>query len=404
MSETEEQAAAPRRKLSLTRRVAFAVIAAAMFFAIVVVCDRVAGLLSPPETASLLFPSGSRVRHESAEFDVTVTISSAGIRDEEYEPGEPAMRNRIVTVGDSFTFGWGVETENAWPNVVERTLNENSEKGDRFHQFEVLNFGFPGASPLDYVATATKALQHFRPQVLIVGTLQGDDLIQLSENQRQEPPLGKVIAQTFFPTFRRLLRGRVQRDPMKSYRETFVQSAQYARSQFSFEEKMLYEKLDEDVRDAFENGLLNPSLVQRAIKVPDHFFLPCGEDAIDVAQPLAETLRHLKQVCDSFQCKLIVAVIPDGPYVSAASGRGMARVGYTIGPELLTATRPDSVVSKACEQLDIPFVIQTDDFRSAALETGLYFPLDGHFNEEGHALFAKNLIGFIRPHINKAAR
>jgi lysophospholipase L1-like esterase len=393
MSAAEPQAKLPPKKRSLAKRLVFAAIATAVFLVIAVLCDRIIGAVSPALPSSLLFPSGSSVRHKSNEFDVSVAISDAGIRDQEYAPGTPpAGTHRIVTVGDSFTFGWGVETQDAWPNIVERTLSDTST-------CEVLNFGFPGSSPYDYEGTARKALQHFRPHVLIIGTLQGDDLIQLHEGQRQEKPLSKVVTQTLFPNFSRVIRGKVQRDPMKSYQETFRMAAQYAISTFSFEEKTRYTATASNVRDAFENGLLNPSLLQRAVKVPEHFLLPCeaeGTWRTTVTERLRDSLQRVRTACDSYDCRLVVAVIPDGPYVSPASGKGLQQVGYTISPDLLQTNVPDSIVMEVCKELGVPCLVQTAEFRTESKTTNYYFSMDGHFNENGHQAFAGRLSAFLK--------
>jgi len=399
MPEDAEGKTETRKRRSLRRRLLFSTIVGIAFFLLLLIADRVAGLFFPPTTESLLFPSGSRVRHESSEFDVTVSISKAGIRDRDYTAGTPPDSvYRIVAVGDSFTFGWGVESKNAWPNVVERILNSNrsKQKSSSTLRFEVLNFGFPGASPFDYETATAQAIRHFRPHLLIVGILQGDDLIQLQENRRQQKPLLPAIAELLFPTTRRLLRGHVQPQPMRSYRETFFRSQQYVRSKFSARERDRYAALSPRVRDAFEEGLLNPSLVQRAIEVPDHFLLPTdagGDWTMVAANRLSDSLLRIKRLCDSSDCRMIVAVVPNGPYVSPAAGEGMKEIGYTISPMLLQTDVPDRVVRDVCGKLEIPCLVQTADFRRVKTEN--YFPLDGHFNKNGQRRFAANLAEFL---------
>lgn len=66
-------------------------------------------------------------------MSVPVHINSDGLRDKEYPIARSNMR-RIIFLGDSLTFGWGVEQLNSFESILERRLNTWSP-------VEVLNFG-----------------------------------------------------------------------------------------------------------------------------------------------------------------------------------------------------------------------------------------------------------------------
>ena len=62
-----------------------------------------------------------------------VRINSSGFRDDEY-PLEKGDRWRIILLGDSLTFGWGVEKEETFEHRLEETLHSRSPT-------EIINFG-----------------------------------------------------------------------------------------------------------------------------------------------------------------------------------------------------------------------------------------------------------------------
>ncbi len=86
-----------------------------------------------------LVSSNARIGHvhrpggSSILMGVRVAINSDGLRDREY-PIERGDARRMVFLGDSLTFGWGVASEDTFESLLEAKL-------DQLHPTEVLNFG-----------------------------------------------------------------------------------------------------------------------------------------------------------------------------------------------------------------------------------------------------------------------
>ena len=72
---------------------------------------------------------------------VAVNINSHGWRDSEYSLQKPDGITRIMVVGDSVTFGYGVQLEEMFTKVLEQELNR---QGDR--RYEVISQGGAGAN------------------------------------------------------------------------------------------------------------------------------------------------------------------------------------------------------------------------------------------------------------------
>ncbi len=68
-----------------------------------------------------------------------LTINSLGMRDIEYERAKPAGVTRILVVGGSFTWGYGVADGENYTDVLEQVLTKSSDR-----KYEVLNSGVSG--------------------------------------------------------------------------------------------------------------------------------------------------------------------------------------------------------------------------------------------------------------------
>jgi hypothetical protein len=99
--------------------------------------------------------------------DKPVSVNSAGFRDREFSRRKPAGTKRILCIGDSYTFGWGVAAEDSYPKVLERTLGEG---------YEVLNLGVYGYNAAQVHATLQSVGIQYEPDIIIYG-FYWDDLL-----------------------------------------------------------------------------------------------------------------------------------------------------------------------------------------------------------------------------------
>src|SRR5579862_3865470 len=70
---------------------------------------------------------------------VPVSINSEGLRDREFSLEKPPDVYRVMMLGDSTTFGWGVKEEDTAAKFLERKLNSNLPAG--YSRAEVMNAG-----------------------------------------------------------------------------------------------------------------------------------------------------------------------------------------------------------------------------------------------------------------------
>jgi lysophospholipase L1-like esterase len=93
---------------------------------------------------------------------VPVRINSRGLRDREFAYAVPPGVTRILVLGDSITFGWGVPIEDSYPKVLERLLN-----ADEPGRYQVLNGGVGNYTTSRIIALYRYELHKYGAQVVV---------------------------------------------------------------------------------------------------------------------------------------------------------------------------------------------------------------------------------------------
>lgn len=104
----------------------------------------------------------ARVQWDSSSYE----IDSHGWRGPEFKPDYGADELRVVAIGDSCTFGKGVEESDTWPRQLERVLQGELGASRRVR---VANLGVNGYSSRDYLEVLKTQALALKPHVVIVG-------------------------------------------------------------------------------------------------------------------------------------------------------------------------------------------------------------------------------------------
>lgn len=115
---------------------------------------------------------GWRGRHTHHDFDVSYTIDPSGFR---FDPAQPKDKRgrRIAVMGDSFTFGLGVDDNQTFVSLL-------NQKGTNTY----LNLAVPGYSNDQEALLIEQELPIRRPDEVLLVVYVGNDLI---DNQRARP-------------------------------------------------------------------------------------------------------------------------------------------------------------------------------------------------------------------------
>lgn len=104
------------------------------------------------------------------DYDVRITTNASGMRGQEDYPVErvPGKR-RILLLGDSFPFGYGVEDNQAVSAVLEELLNAHAPGG-----YEVLNLAVAGFGQAEELVTWQARGRTYQPDVVVLFYFEND--------------------------------------------------------------------------------------------------------------------------------------------------------------------------------------------------------------------------------------
>jgi lysophospholipase L1-like esterase len=370
----------------------------------IVAVDQAIGLYSrvSPPGPLLVFPAHSRVSYHTPEFSFTAETNAIGIRDREVNL-QKKEKFRVLALGDSFTYGWGVDGAQAWPKVAERML---AEKG---RDAEVLNLGCPGSSVDAYALIAEKAIPLLQPDLVLVAVLQGDDLKQLDlgsttdklfklNGVRSDEGSDGVVA-TVLPHITALIARMPRSVSADEVREVWKGNVRGIQDRLSAEERERFAALDPDFKKLFLAGELNPWDVNAALKYPDYmdFTLhPDWEDVRRAVGSMAASLGIIHAAAGRANARVMAVSVPAGCYTCKKGLEARRREGFHLEDAALRSHAPDEVIRSAAKAAGVEFRTFLSRFREVGAGRDLYFEFDGHFNAEGHALFAEQVVELLQ--------
>lgn len=99
------------------------------------------------------------------EYSIHIAINSKGLRDREFPYEKPPGTRRVLCLGDSFTFGYGVEADETFAKLLGRSLDAGAAGGSRW---EVLNAGIGSTGTAHQLARYETEAHRYSPDVVVV--------------------------------------------------------------------------------------------------------------------------------------------------------------------------------------------------------------------------------------------
>jgi hypothetical protein len=124
-----------------------------------------------------------------------VSINSNGFRGKAILIDKNIQSIRIVGIGDSNMFGWGVKDEEAYLSVLSKTLNLNYSK----FSWEIINTAVPGYNTVVEVETLKEKGLQYKPDIVIIHYCKNDiDLPHFIREQEDYFSLNQLFIAKYF--------------------------------------------------------------------------------------------------------------------------------------------------------------------------------------------------------------
>jgi hypothetical protein len=142
-----------------------------------VLIERLSPQLVPDRYRHHKMVPNSRSSFRQQDFQYTQRVNNLGLRGDDVAEVKPANTFRVLTLGDSFTMGKGVEDRETFSQLLGRGLQQHVAACSGTTRIDVVNGGVDSYAPILSYIEARELFDRVQPD-LIVHSLDVSDLIQ----------------------------------------------------------------------------------------------------------------------------------------------------------------------------------------------------------------------------------
>lgn len=355
-------------------------------------------------------PPDYHEERRALEFSYEFRTNSQGLRYDEIPLAkESPKERRILVLGDSFTEGWGVGQEEAFPLVLERLF----QRPDRTIRF--INAGVAATGPEHQM----RILFHVGLRYEIDGVLlcvYMNDLRDTTAREDFRPRLrdtqrslaGDVLHATYPHIYALVHRVASLWTSERRRSDDLMARVKELASQRGISEEAVRawaERIPSELIEASDEGRFNGAFLARGLLEPDYWV-----GSIELARPAdRQRWRNMRAILDVMReelsdrgVPLAIAYIPSAvrydPRVHDPSHL-WRRAGFEMRETWLSGQAPfPRALSTWARSREVPFLDLTETFRSARVSEAprLYYPRDGHLTAKGHRLVAESIGRWLR--------
>ncbi len=305
----------------------------------------------------------SNLTHQTSEYTMHIQSDALGLRNTGVDYTRKTLP-RIVFLGDSFTYGIGVDGNDTFSALIEKKLRGKNKN------VQTINAGVGGYGTEQEFLLLQSHVDTFQPDAVVLGFFLGNDFEDNEINWRKfgVNEEGCIVSKTKDENGSFSLIGVIKSSRIVQVSYTIANQLQF----ISIEHEELRQKT-------------HPALKRYTV------------DANFDEVKFENTQQYIRKTNAFLQARNIpffVMLIPEKratnekELFSILEGRGYA------SDEILSLNPQDFLLS-LCAEESIPCLDLTPSFREETAYKQFFFPKDGHYTEEGHALTAEIATDFL---------
>ncbi|MFY9824081.1 MAG: GDSL-type esterase/lipase family protein [Thermoanaerobaculia bacterium] len=330
-----------------------------------------------PKVGHRMKPGLRGVLGNFAEFTTQVRINRLGIRGPEVGPKRPGVR-RILVLGDSFTFGMGVEENEAFPAQLA------AELGRRGVPAEGINAGMGGYGVPDEVRWFEQYGRETHPDVIVLGIFTGNDLQDAAPDR---PPA--------FISHGELL-DKAELSRSKLFHWLYQHSQLFALVKYS-----LPAPIDRTIRRALH--MPEPSAI-RGLREEMALYDPRNRPRAEQGGQASEAaIRRLLAETQAEHPIVVALLLPSKLQADDVEWNGALRQ-LGLASSQVDRALPNEIFSGVLARCGVP-TLDLTPILSEALRQGEvdFFPMDQHYTVAGNRRIAREAASFLRARVEPPA-
>ncbi len=379
---------------NILKKVTLIVFGITLVLALLMGIDRLVGAYLYKTGYFYAMNPGKVLVFDTLEYHTEATISAQGIRNDIVKNPKPNGTYRILAIGDSFTYGWGVYPKDSWVKKTEEFIRSQGKP------IEIINAAIPGVGTTTETDACRAYADRFDVDMILLGFYGTDDLYQNAGRALFEEKEHTLLDRLFPTLFK--IRTPVLVDALgvvtKQTTPLYINKNWSVRARDMFTEHPdAMKRLSHDAISGFLSGGINSDILTFSYTEPDYVVKMLDERNLEFA--LSETFKQLdvlKRTCAKGR-PVVIVLLPPMEMVNSEYQTYRKNTGYNVDPALLDLDI-ETPLADGIRSRDMSIISVFSSFRADGCP-GCYYPWDIHMTPLGNDrvahIVAPNLLKLI---------